>query len=80
MPTIRHPPERTAITSPPTSATTARRRVTITITSTSQARHRAQAGEELAREVDERAAPQPLHEQEREEQDGGDDGAQDVGG
>ena len=36
VPTIRHPPERTAITSPPTSATTVRRRVTITITSTNQ--------------------------------------------
>ena len=43
-------------------------------------RERAEAGEELAGEVDERAAPQPLHEQQCEEQDGGDDGAEDVGG
>ena len=36
VPTIRHPPERTAMTSPPTSTTTASRRVTITMTSTNQ--------------------------------------------
>ena len=68
-------PARTASTSPPTRTTTASTRVPATTTPDDPGRQRAQAIEQLAGEGDEGLAPQPLHDEQGEQQHRADDAA-----